>query len=191
MLSVSKTQLRLGFPFVALIHQRRNPVFDRPTRLGGKTVAAKLARCETIVELALYLEPMPNQALIKLMQSRIPNLMAVYAFGSRVSGDANANSDWDLAVLVAGYVEPGVLWELSGTLADVTSTEVDLIDLRAASTVMQHQVLTLGERWWLCAGSATQVGVWEAAMLSEMTELNAARAGRLADIATSGVIYGR
>lgn len=147
--------------------------------------------CETIVAFASRLAPMPNQPLVRVLQSRLPNLMAVYAFGSRVSGDANADSDWDLAVLVAGYVEPGVLWELSGTLAEITGTDVDLVDFRAASTVMQHQVLTLGERWWLCAGSATQVGVWEAAMLSEMTELNAARAGRLADIATSGVIYGR
>ncbi len=48
--------------------------------------------------------------------------MAISAFGSRVSGDANANSDWDLAVSVAGDIEPGVLWELSGTLADVTGT---------------------------------------------------------------------
>ena len=129
--------------------------------------------------------------LIKVLQSRLPNLMAIYAFGSRVSGDASENSDWDLAVLVAGYVPPVVLWELSGALADVTGTDVDLIDLRAASTVMQYQVLTLGERWWLCAESATLVGVWEAAMLSEMTELNSARAGLMADIAASGVVYGR
>ena len=134
---------------------------------------------------------MPNQALIDLLQSRLPNLMAIYAFGSRVSGDATENSDWDLAVLVAGYVPPAMLWELSRTLADVTKTEVDLVDLREASTVMQFQVLTLGERWWLRAESATLVGVWEAAMLSEMTELNSARAGLLADIAASGVIYGR
>lgn len=134
---------------------------------------------------------MPNHAIVNLLQSRLPNLMAVYAFGSRVSGVATESSDWDLAVLVAGYVEPGVLWELSGTLAEMTGTEVDLVDLRAASTVMQYQVLTLGERWWLRADRATLVGVWEAAMLSEMTELNSARAGLLADIAASGVIYGR
>lgn len=150
-----------------------------------------VSRCETIATLASCLAQMLNQVLINLLQSRLPNLMAIYAFGSRVIGDANTNSDWDLAVLVAGYVEPGVLWELSAALAEVTSTEVDLIDLRAASSVMQHQVLTLGERWWLRAESATQVGIWEAAMLSEMTELNSARAGLLADIAASGVIYGR
>lgn len=134
---------------------------------------------------------MLNRVLINILQARLPNLMAVYAFGSRVTGDAIVSSDWDLAVLVDGYVQPDVLWELSGTLADAVHTDVDLIDLRAASTVMQHQVLTLGERWWARADCSTLVGVWEAAMLSEMTELNAARAGLLADIATSGVIYGR
>ena len=101
---------------------------------------------------------MPNQALINILQSRLANLMLIYAFGSRVNGDANANSDWDLAVLVAGYVEPSVLWELSRTLAEVTGTEVDLNDLRTASTVMQYQVLTLGERWWRAFASCDRFG---------------------------------
>ena len=84
-----------------------------------------------------------------------------------------------------------MLWGLSGTLTGLIGAEVDLVDVRAVSTVMQCQVLTVGERWWVRVGSATEVGVWEAAMLSEMTELNSARAGLTADIAASGMIYGR
>ena len=84
-----------------------------------------------------------------------------------------------------------MLWELSGTLAGMIGTEVDLVDVRAVSTVMQFQVLTVGERRWVRVGSATEVGVWEAVMLSEMTQLNSARAGLTADIAAAGMIYGR
>lgn len=37
---------------------------------------------------------------------------------------------------------------LPGLLADVAGCQVDLVDLRAASTVMQHQIITRGECWW-------------------------------------------
>lgn len=132
---------------------------------------------------------MPAQApALQLIQQRIPRLMAVYAFGSRVQGTANAHSDWDLAVLVEGYADPVLLWNLASELASLLGAEVDLLDFRAASTVMQHQILTTGERWWT---RDAQASLYEAAVLSEMTELNAARAPLLADIAASGRVYGR
>ncbi|WP_292996284.1 nucleotidyltransferase domain-containing protein [Nitrosomonas sp.] len=44
----------------------------------------------------------------------MPNLLAIYAFGSRIQGTAQIDSDLDLAVLVAGYAEPLVLWTTGG-----------------------------------------------------------------------------
>lgn len=72
--------------------------------------------------------------------------LSIYAFGSRVQGTAGEGSDLDLAVLVRGYVDPLVLWELASEAADIAGCPVDLLDLRRASTVMQQQVLTIGER---------------------------------------------
>lgn len=40
--------------------------------------------------------------LLHLLQSRFPELLALYAFGSRVTGGATAESDLDLAILVDG-----------------------------------------------------------------------------------------
>ncbi|WP_370690445.1 nucleotidyltransferase domain-containing protein [Nitrosomonas sp.] len=97
------------------------------------------------------------------------------------------DSDLDLAVLVAGYAEPLVLWALAGDLADVTGCPVDLLDLRAASTVMQYQVITTGQRWWALD---IQAALFEAAILSEKTELDTARAGLLSDILKRGKVYG-
>lgn len=132
---------------------------------------------------------MKNQAtLVQLLQARVPGLLAVHAFGSRVQGVAGPESDLDLAVLVEGYAEPLLLWTLSGELADLAGCAVDLLDLRAASTVMQHQVLTRGQRWW---ARDMQADLFEAAMLSEKCELDAARAGLLADIQQRGSVYGR
>ncbi|MDZ7812884.1 MAG: nucleotidyltransferase domain-containing protein [Ideonella sp.] len=127
-------------------------------------------------------------ALLTHLQAQVPGLLAVYAFGSRVTGSFGPESDLDLAVLVAGYADPVQLWSLAGDLADLAGSAVDLLDLRAASTVMQYQVITTGERWW---ATDLQTDLFEAAILSEKTELDTARAGLLTDIQHSGVVYGR
>lgn len=99
------------------------------------------------------------------MQDRLPDLLALYAFGSRIQGQANADSDLDLAVLVAGYADPLLLFDLAGELADVAGCAVDLLDLRAA--------------------------LFEAAILSEKTALDEARNALINDIQHRGSVYGR
>ena len=130
---------------------------------------------------------MNRQSILDMLRVRVPDLLAIYAFGSRIQGTAQTRSDLDLAVLVTGYAEPLALWTLSGDLADLAGCPVDLLDLRAASTVMQHQIVTTGQRWW--AGDR-QAALYEAAILSEKTELDTARAGLLGDIRKRGNIYG-
>jgi predicted nucleotidyltransferase len=125
---------------------------------------------------------------LTLLQEQLPDLLAVYVFGSQMTGDAGAESDLDVAVLSAGAVEPLVLWRLSGELADIVGVPVDLLDLRAASTVMQYQILTTGRRLW---SKDSQAGLFESFILSEKTALDAARAELLADIQKEGKVYGR
>lgn len=127
-------------------------------------------------------------ALVAHLHARLPSLLAVYLFGSQASGTAGADSDLDLAVLVAGEVEPLQLWQLSGDLADIAGCPVDLLDLRAASTVMQYQIITSGRRLWAADAQAT---LFESFILSEKTALDSARAGLLADIQKEGRVYGR
>lgn len=130
---------------------------------------------------------MNQTAIIQMLQARLTNLLAIYAFGSRIQGTAQVDSDLDLAVLVAGYAEPLVLWTLAGDLADVAGCPIDLLDLRAASTVMQYQVIATGQRWWALD---IQAALFEIAILSEKTELDTARSGLLSDIQKTGKIYG-
>ena len=129
-----------------------------------------------------------RESLLHIIQRRIPRLLAIYAFRSRVAGTATAASDLDLAVLVAGYADAMALFDLAGDLADVTGCPVDIVDLRAASTVMQYQILTTGQRWW---ANDEQAALFEVAVLSEKTALDTARAGVLADIQLRGTVYGR
>lgn len=128
--------------------------------------------------------------IIDILKSHIlhPQLLAIYAFGSRIQGTAHQDSDLDLAVLVAGYADTFALWELAGNLADMVGYPVDLLDFRAASTVMQYQILTTGERWWALD---FQASLYEAIVLIQKADLNTARMDMLQDIKERGTVYGR
>jgi predicted nucleotidyltransferase len=129
-----------------------------------------------------------DDIIVAAICNAFPLTLAVYAFGSRINGTANADSDLDLAVLVAGYADPIKLWDLSGELADIAGFPVDLLDMRAASTVMQYQILQTGRRLW---AQEPQAGLFECFVLSEKTVLDDARAALLNDIQTRGSVYGR
>lgn len=131
---------------------------------------------------------MSVEAVLAQLLASVPDLMAVYVFGSQATGEANADSDLDLAVLAAGTVDPLLLWQIAGELADIVAVPVDLLDLRAASTAMQYQVITTGRRLW---NKDSQAGIFESYILSEKTALDTARAALLADIQKEGKVHGR
>ena len=131
---------------------------------------------------------MNRNAILNLVQSRFPNLLALYAFGSRVTGQATSESDLDLAILVDGPVDPFAIFTLAGEIAEIAGLEVDLVDLRAASTVMQHQIITSGERLWQ---RDSRAALYEATILNMKTALDEARAGLIGDILKRGTVYGR
>ena len=126
--------------------------------------------------------------VVSTIRSAFPNALAIYAFGSRITGTANADSDLDLAVLVAGYADPLQLWDVANNLADKTACPVDLLDMRSASTVMQYQILQTGRRLW---GKPLEAGLFECFVLSEKTALNSLRSELLTDIQTRGHVYDR
>ncbi|AZF09755.1 Nucleotidyltransferase domain protein [Pseudomonas sp. R2-37-08W] len=128
------------------------------------------------------------EKVLTYLQTNLPGLLAVYVFGSQVTGEANADSDLDLAALIEGSIDPLHLWRLSGELADIVKVPVDLLDLRAASTVMQYQIITTGRRLW---SRDSQAGIFESYILSEKTALDTARAELLVDIHKDGTVYGR
>lgn len=130
----------------------------------------------------------PQGPVVSMIRALFPNTMAIYAFGSQVQGTAGVQSDLDLAVLVAGYADPLALWNVAGNLADDVGCPVDLLDLRSASTVMQYQVITTGQRLWSVGLAA---GLFETFVLSEKTALEEARAPLMADIQRTGKIHGR
>lgn len=140
-----------------------------------------------VSEAAVFDPSIHRDRIVQTLRARLTQALAIYAFGSRISGTAGPDSDLDLAVLVAGYTQPLALFDLAGDLADAVHCSVDLLDLRAASTVMQYQIITTGQRWW---ARDAQAALFEAAVLSEKTTLDAARAGLLGDVERRGLVYG-
>jgi predicted nucleotidyltransferase len=131
---------------------------------------------------------MKQDLIVSLLQARLPNLLALHAFGSQINGTAEPDSDLDLAVLVGGYTDPTRLWDIAGETADLAGCPVDLLDFRAASTVMQYRILSTGQRWW---AADSRADLYEAGVLSDKTELDSARAALIADVQREGRIYGR
>ena len=109
-------------------------------------------------------------ALSQIFAKDIPNV--------RATAQVTKASAENLNLLQAGR----------GELAIALGGDVDLLDLRAASTVMQYQVITTGQCLWAQQPAA---GLFECFVLSEKLDFDAARAGLLADIAQQGKVYAR
>lgn len=131
---------------------------------------------------------MNDDALVSAVQAAFPDVLGIWLFGSRASRQAGPHSDLDLAILVPGYADPLKLWDAAGPLADLAGCDVDLVDLRATSTVMQYQIITTGRRLWARDVSA---GLYECFILSEKTDLNERRAALLKEIQEEGRVHGR
>ncbi len=128
-----------------------------------------------------------ESAVLAALREAFPELQAAWLFGSFAQGTAGPESDIDLAVLVPGEFDPVALWDTAQRLAARFGYDLDLIDFKRASTVLQHQIVTRGRRLW--AADPAAIGAYEAFVLSAKTALDEARAGLLADIRRDGRVF--
>ncbi len=85
-----------------------------------------------------------KKEIASFLRGRIANLQAVYLFGSTADGTTNAESDLDVAVLAEGPLTVDERWNAQDELALKVRRDVDLVDLKRASTVMRQQVVSKG-----------------------------------------------
>lgn len=117
----------------------------------------------------------------------LPEVRAVTLFGSRAEGGGRPDSDVDVAVLLPQRADPVRLWQAGEEIARRLGIDVDLVDLRAASTVMQYQIVTTGRRLF---AEGAEPDLYETFILAEMCALNEARAPLIADILREGRVHG-
>jgi predicted nucleotidyltransferase len=118
----------------------------------------------------------------------IEDLQAAYLFGSAATGGLRPESDLDIAILMQNPLSSRKLYELSEKIAQGMGRDVDLIDLRSATTVLQMQVLSTGKR--IICNDALEVDSFEDRVFSDYARLNEERSGILEDIRERGSIYG-
>ena len=128
------------------------------------------------------------QVIVDALMKALPDLIAVYRFGSRVSGHGRRDSDLDLAILCPRSLPSWRRYALQQDLAGLLRQDVDLIDLRSVSTVMQMQVISTGEI--LLTRDEGVRASFEVYVFSAYARLNEERHGILADVLARGTVYG-
>jgi uncharacterized protein len=131
---------------------------------------------------------MNDSSLIAYIRKAVPNLTALYRFGSTERGTARPDSDVDLAILSSKALSELDRFELAEELAIQLHRDVDLLDLRSASTVMRMQVLSNGT----CLTTKDEQARREFEMYaySDYARLNEERREIVKGISQSGRVYG-
>lgn len=131
---------------------------------------------------------MDDNALIDHIRKSVPSLIALYRFGSQAKGTARPDSDIDLAVLARDPIPNIRRFDLAQELATQLHRDVDLVDLRTASTVMRTQVLSTGT--CLDAPDEPARREFEMYAYSDYARLNEERREILKRISASGLVHG-
>jgi len=131
---------------------------------------------------------MTDAQMVAFLRDALGDVIAVYRFGSTVQGQTHRDSDVDLAVLAAAPVPPGVRFDVQERLAAQLGRDVDLVDLRQASTVMRMQVITTGRL--LAAFDPAAQEAFEDLTYSAYARLNEERREILEQVRREGRVHG-
>lgn len=134
-------------------------------------------------------KPQILKSLTEQLRAEIPGLLAVYRFGTWGTPDERTNSDIDIAVLAEAPLPPERCWDVAQQLAGRLGRDVDLVDLRSASTVLTARVVSQGERLF-CLNEAV-CEAWEDYIYAAYARLNEERRAIIRDIEARGSVYGR
>jgi len=130
-----------------------------------------------------------DERVVDKLRTAVPHLTAVYRFGSTARGESRADSDVDVAFLAAERLDPLRRFELQEAIACLLGRDVDLVDLRAASTVMRMQILSTGTV--LATFDRFNRESFEMYVYSDYARLNEERAPILVRVRDEGTVYGR
>jgi uncharacterized protein len=129
--------------------------------------------------------------IISIVLDAYPQTEAIYLFGSFGTADEWPSSDVDIALLLppaeARQAGSLALSDLHLALASALDKEVDLINLRQVSTVMQKEVIFNGRRIYCRDEYAADT--FEMLVISFYQKLNEERRGILEEFQKTGRAY--
>ena len=117
------------------------------------------------------LTPAQQREIIAALEPFAPAV--IYIFGSHGSPMQHPSSDLDLAFLPTLPSAPLQIFRIANHLSDTLGSEVDLIDLKLASTVFRKEVIRTGQPFYIAEPSLHQQ--FEMYALSDYARLNEER----------------
>lgn len=129
-----------------------------------------------------------SKDIAKHVRAELPNVLAIYLFGSFATGETNTESDIDIAIFIKPALSADALLKLSYSLTQVFNRDFDIIDLSQVPTVLRMQIISTGIR--LFCKNAMTCETFEDFVFSDYARLNEERAGILHDIRQRGSVYG-
>jgi predicted nucleotidyltransferase len=130
------------------------------------------------------------ESLTQSVQQAFPKCRAAWMFGSFARGEARADSDIDVAVMFEPSAKTDVwlLRQQAQVLAGQWGREVDLVNIRDVSPVLQFEIIQSNQR--LFAKDAEQADNFELFAMSQYRDYNERFAPEFARIAATGKVYG-
>ena len=116
------------------------------------------------------------------------NIISVYLFGSAAKNELNPESDIDIAFLSFLDVDEYECFMKAQELAEIFKRDVDLIDLKKASTVFKAQIR--GTSSLIYCNDDVKRAYFEMRALKEYALLNEERAEIIKNIQKGDKIYG-
>ncbi|KFZ42641.1 nucleotidyltransferase domain-containing protein [Anoxybacillus flavithermus] len=128
-----------------------------------------------------------EQIIVETLKNAV-SPSVIYLFGSVAAGHIRYDSDIDIAFLSdERSLDHYERFMLAQQLAEQLQRDVDLIDLKQASTVFQAQIVSSGKVIY-CADEQKRAE-YERLVLKMYAKLNEERAEILRNIAESGSVY--
>ncbi len=136
------------------------------------------------------LEVAIDDTIIRHVLADYPDAQAIYLFGSRDTDEAWTGCDIEVALLLPhdeAWLAGQLTWsDLQARLAVALEREVDLLNARLVTTVLQKAII-FGERIYCADRNATDE--FEAVTLSLYQKLNEERAAIVDAVVASGRAY--
>lgn len=131
-----------------------------------------------------------NNALDKAIESlKEFKANTIYLFGSASRDELRVDSDIDIAFLSDENIDEYVCFMKAQEIADIFKRDVDLIDLKKASTVFKAQIIGNGKI--IFCDDNVKRAYFEMRSFKEYALLNEERAEILKNIEKSGSVYGK
>jgi uncharacterized protein len=124
---------------------------------------------------------------VRLLTNELPNLLGIWLFGSVAAGHETRESDVDLAVLSEQELDRVKLWQCAQDIASALNTEVEIVDLHSASTVLRAQIIQSGKR--IYTADKYRCDLFETEALSDLLRFNEERAELLEDVRQTGRVF--